>query len=109
MANINASQVKELREKTGAPMMDCKNALTESKGDIEGAVVLQRGESLELSFDHFERVDISDFVCSRDDRPEAEKCIDALGAGEIGSGALSSVRSHLDFGTDRPLLGLAAV
>src|SRR5512135_1677132 len=42
MANISAAQVKELREKTGAPMMDCKNALTESKGDMEQAVVWLR-------------------------------------------------------------------
>jgi elongation factor Ts len=34
--------VKELREKTGAPMMDCKQALTESKGDMEAAVVVLR-------------------------------------------------------------------
>jgi len=40
--NITAAQVKELREKTNAPMMDCKNALTESKGDMEGAVVILR-------------------------------------------------------------------
>ncbi len=32
--NISAAQVKELREKTGAPMMDCKQALTEAKGDL---------------------------------------------------------------------------
>jgi len=38
--NISASQVKELREKTGAPMMDCKQALTEAKGDLEQARVL---------------------------------------------------------------------
>jgi len=38
-ANISAAQVKELREKTGAPMMDCKQALTEAKGDIEQAIV----------------------------------------------------------------------
>src|SRR5579885_1741578 len=37
--NISAAQVKELREKTGAPMMDCKQALTEAKGDFEQAVV----------------------------------------------------------------------
>ena len=30
--NISAAQVKELREKTGAPMMDCRNALAEAKG-----------------------------------------------------------------------------
>jgi elongation factor Ts len=34
--------VKELREKTGAPMMDCRNALTEAKGDMEEAVVVLR-------------------------------------------------------------------
>src|SRR5260370_3546639 len=37
--NISAALVKELRDKTGAPMMDCKQALTESKGDIEGAII----------------------------------------------------------------------
>ena len=40
--NITAAQDKELREKTNAPMMDCKNALTESKGDMEGAVIILR-------------------------------------------------------------------
>ena len=40
--NITAAQVKELREKTNAPMMDCKQALTESKGDMEGAIVILR-------------------------------------------------------------------
>ena len=35
---ITASMVKELREKTGAGMMDCKNALHETNGDIEAAV-----------------------------------------------------------------------
>jgi elongation factor Ts len=40
--NISATQVKELREKTGAPMMDCKQALTEAKGDLEQAIVVLR-------------------------------------------------------------------
>ena len=35
---ITAAQVKELREKTGAGMMDCKKALTECEGDIAKAV-----------------------------------------------------------------------
>ncbi len=39
---ISATMVKELREKTGAPMMDCRNALTEAKGDMEQAVVVLR-------------------------------------------------------------------
>jgi elongation factor Ts len=37
MSNISASAVKELREKTGAGMMDCKKALVESNGDMEAA------------------------------------------------------------------------
>jgi len=49
MANISASQVKELREKTGAPMMDCKQALTEAKGDLEGAVVLLRKKGVSVA------------------------------------------------------------
>ncbi len=40
--NISATQVKELREKTGAPMMDCKQALTEAKGDLEQAIIVLR-------------------------------------------------------------------
>ena len=35
---ITASQVKELREKTGAGMMECKKVLTETDGDIEKAM-----------------------------------------------------------------------
>jgi elongation factor Ts len=37
--NISAAAVKELRDKTGAPMMDCKRALTEAGGNIEQAIV----------------------------------------------------------------------
>src|ERR1700757_1942753 len=40
--NISAAQVKELRDKSGAPMMDCKKPLAEAKGDIEQAIVLLR-------------------------------------------------------------------
>jgi elongation factor Ts len=46
MANITAALVKELREKTGAGMMDCKNALTETDGDIENAVDWLRKKGL---------------------------------------------------------------
>ena len=38
MVKVTAALVKELREKTGAGMMDCKRALAETDGDIEGAV-----------------------------------------------------------------------
>jgi elongation factor Ts len=47
--NISAGQVKELREKTGAPMMDCKQALTEAKGDMEQAVVLLRKRGVSVA------------------------------------------------------------
>ena len=44
--NISAEQVKKLRELTGAPMMDCKNALTEAKGDVEQAQILLRKKGI---------------------------------------------------------------
>jgi elongation factor Ts len=44
--NISAAKVKELRDMTGAPMMDCKQALTEAKGEIEKAIVLLRKKGL---------------------------------------------------------------
>jgi elongation factor Ts len=46
MAEVTAALVKELRDKTGAGMMDCKRALAESDGDIEGAVDSLRKKGL---------------------------------------------------------------
>jgi elongation factor Ts len=46
MANISAQMVKELRERTGAGMMDCKAALQETSGDMEQAVDLLRKKGL---------------------------------------------------------------
>ena len=46
MANISASLVKELRDKTGAGMMDCKAALGETNGDLEAAVDWLRKKGL---------------------------------------------------------------
>jgi len=46
MTEITASQVKELREKTGAGMMDCKKALIENAGDFENAVDWLRKKGL---------------------------------------------------------------
>jgi elongation factor Ts len=46
MAEITAGLVKELREKTGAGMMDCKRALSETAGDVEGAVDWLRKKGL---------------------------------------------------------------
>ncbi|HEU4403616.1 MAG TPA: translation elongation factor Ts [Candidatus Polarisedimenticolia bacterium] len=47
MMEITASMVKELRDRSGAPMMDCKTALVESKGDLETAhkILRQKGQA----------------------------------------------------------------
>ncbi len=49
MAEITASLVKELREKTGAGMMECKKALTETNGDLEGAIDWLRKKGLSVA------------------------------------------------------------
>jgi len=46
MAEISAALVKELRERTGAGMMDCKRALQDTNGDMEAAIVLLREKGM---------------------------------------------------------------
>jgi elongation factor Ts len=46
MAEITAAIVKDLREKTGAGMMDCKNALKEANGDMDKAVEILRKKGI---------------------------------------------------------------
>jgi len=46
MSDVNATIVKELREKTGAGVMDCKKALGEAKGDLEKAIVWLREKGI---------------------------------------------------------------
>ena len=46
MATITAQMVKELREKTGAGMMDCKKALAETDGDMEKAIDFLREKGM---------------------------------------------------------------
>ena len=46
MADIKASMIKVLREKTGAGMVDCKNALLDADGDLEKAIVLLRKKGI---------------------------------------------------------------
>ena len=62
--NISANQVKELREKTGAPMMDCKQALTEAKGDLDQAVVLLRKRGVSVAAKKAARVTSEGSVAS---------------------------------------------
>src|SRR6201987_418129 len=62
--NISATQVKDLREKTGAPMMDCKQALTEAKGNLEEAVVLLRKRGVSVAAKKATRVTSEGSVAS---------------------------------------------
>ena len=43
---ITAQQVKELRDRTGISMMDCKDALSEANGDIDKAIEILRKKAL---------------------------------------------------------------
>ena len=82
MTNISASIVKELREMTGAGMMDCKKALTETSGDIEASVDLLRKKGLAKA-------------AKKSGRTAAEGLVGA--ATKEGIGALVEVNSETDF------------
>ena len=56
MANISAQLVKELREKTGAGMMDCKKALVQTEGDIEAAIDFLREKGLSSAAKKSDRI-----------------------------------------------------
>lgn len=55
MSTISASDVKKLRDQTGAGMMDCKKALSEAEGDFEKAIELLRLKGQKLSLKRAER------------------------------------------------------
>ncbi|HEX3498452.1 MAG TPA: translation elongation factor Ts [Stellaceae bacterium] len=82
MAEITASLVKELREKTGAGMMDCKRALGETQGDIEGAVDWLRKKGLAAA-------------AKKAGRIAAEGLVGVATAGNAG--AVVEVNSETDF------------
>ena len=82
MAEITAALVKDLREQTGAGMMDCKSALTETKGDIEAAVDWLRKKGLSKA-------------AKKADRVAAEGLIGISTA--AGKGAIVEVNAETDF------------
>lgn len=82
MAEITAALVKELREKSGAGMMDCKTALTESGGDMEAAVDWLRTKGLAKA-------------AKKAGRVAAEGLVGVVAEGT--SGALVEVNSETDF------------
>ncbi len=82
MTQISASLVKELREKTGAGMMDCKTALTETKGDIEAAIDWLRKKGLSKA-------------AKKAGRVAAEGLVGIAAKGRVG--AVVEVNSETDF------------
>jgi len=82
MANITAGMVKELRESTGAGMMDCKAALTETNGEMEAAVDWLRKKGIAKA-------------AKKADRVAADGLIGV--ARQNGKGVLVEVNSETDF------------
>lgn len=82
MAEITAGMVKELREKTGAGMMDCKSALNETKGDMEAAIDWLRTKGLAKA-------------AKKSGRVAAEGLVGVIADGTRG--ALVEVNSETDF------------
>lgn len=80
--SVTAALVKELREKSGAGMMDCKKALNETEGDVDAAVDWLRKKGLSAA-------------AKKSGRVAAEGLIGAVTAGQ--KGALIEVNSETDF------------
>ena len=81
---ITASQVKDLREKTGAGMMDCKKVLTEADGDMEKAIELLRERGIAKA-------------AKKSDRVAAEGLVDAYITEDGKVGAVVEVNAETDF------------
>jgi elongation factor Ts len=82
MAEVTASMVKDLREKSGAGMMDCKTALAETKGDVEAAIDWLRKKGLSKA-------------AKKSGRVAAEGLVGAAVSGT--SGVLVELNSETDF------------
>lgn len=82
MANITAAMVKDLRDKTGAGMMDCKTALNETAGDVEAAVDWLRKKGLSKA-------------AKKSGRVAAEGLVAVESSGHIA--AILEVNSETDF------------
>ena len=87
MAEITASMVKDLREKTGAGMMDCKKALTQTDGDLEAAVNWLREKGLAAA-------------AKKAGRIAAEGLVGIFAEGDIA--ALIEVNTETDFVAKNP-------
>src|SRR3954453_636055 len=94
MAEVIASLVKELRDKTGAGMMDCKRALGETSGDLEAAVDWLRKKGLAAAAKKAGRVAAEGLVGVAG-RGAAGGLVG--GAGRGAAGAVVEVNSETDF------------
>ena len=81
---VTASLVKDLREKTGAGMMDCKKVLTETDGDMEKAIELLRERGIAKA-------------AKKSGRVAAEGLVEAYVAEDGKTGAIVEVNSETDF------------
>ncbi len=81
---ITASQVKELREKTGAGMMDCKKVLTETDGDMEKATELLRERGITKA-------------AKKSSRIAAEGLVDCYVSEDGKIGAVVEINAETDF------------
>ena len=81
---VTASQVKDLREKTGAGMMDCKKVLTETDGDMEKAIELLRERGIAKA-------------AKKSGRVAAEGLVEAYVSEDGKTGAIVEVNSETDF------------
>jgi len=81
---ITASQVKDLREKTGAGMMDCKKVLTETDGDMEKAIELLRERGIAKA-------------AKKSDRIAAEGLVTAYVSEDGKVGAVAEINAETDF------------
>ena len=81
---ITASQVKDLREKTGAGMMDCKKVLTETDGDMEKAIELLRERGIAKA-------------AKKSGRVAAEGLVEAYVSEDGKVGAIVEVNAETDF------------
>jgi elongation factor Ts len=87
MSTITAAMVKDLREKTGAGMMDCKTALTETNGDMDAAIEWLRKKGLSKA-------------AKKSDRIAAQGLIGVVSM--VKSGAVVEVNSETDFVARNP-------
>lgn len=94
MAEITAAMVKELRDKTDAPMMQAKKALTDANGDMEAAILLLREKNSKMEV--------------KEGRISAEGVVEAFLNENATLGAIIELNSETDFVARNEMFGSLA-